>query len=186
MFIYECVLYSVILAGRSRCGQQKKKQDLFFIYFGRKKNSIDVLSFRDAPSLFLVRDLYAATRFFRWTLRLRGHWRYGNAVRKTGAVSPASLAMGSTSLRQRSFHERFRKCLRISLTFLFSQVGLIALVVAYSAAGAVLFEWLEADQEIEPRRKILSIRLDCLHRLRHLTRIDSKSSFRLFLYYDAI
>ena len=67
MFIYECVLYSVILAGRSQCGQQKKKQDLFFIYFGRKKNSIDVLSFRDAPSLFLVRDLYAATRFFCWT-----------------------------------------------------------------------------------------------------------------------
>lgn len=76
--------------------------------------------------------------------------------------------MGS-SLRQRSLSERFRKCLRISLTFLFSQVGLMALVVAYSAAGAVLFEWLEADQEIEPRRKILRIRLDCLHRLARLS-----------------
>lgn len=75
--------------------------------------------------------------------------------------------MGS-SLRQRSFAERFRKCLRISLTFLFSQVGLMAVVVAYSAAGAVLFEWLEADQEIEPRRKILHIRLDCLDRFRLL------------------
>lgn len=75
--------------------------------------------------------------------------------------------MGS-SLRQRSFHERFRKCLRISLTFLFSQVGLMALVVAYSAAGAVLFEWLEADQEIQPRRHILQIRLDCLTELRRI------------------
>ena len=75
--------------------------------------------------------------------------------------------MGS-SLRQSSFQERYRKCLRISLTFLFSQVGLIALVVAYSAAGAVLFEWLEADQEIEPRRKILKIRLDCLDDLNRL------------------
>ncbi|EFX73616.1 hypothetical protein DAPPUDRAFT_23773, partial [Daphnia pulex] len=56
------------------------------------------------------------------------------------------------------------------LTFLFSQVGLIGLVVAYSAAGAVLFEWLEADQEIEPRRKILQIRLDCLDDLNRLNR----------------
>jgi hypothetical protein len=76
--------------------------------------------------------------------------------------------MGSSRLRQSSFEERYRKCLRISLTFLFSQVGLIALVVAYSAAGAVLFEWLEADQEIEPRRKIAQIRLDCLYDLNRL------------------
>ena len=76
--------------------------------------------------------------------------------------------MGSSRLRQSSLEERYRKCLRISLTFLFSQVGLIALVVAYSAAGAVLFEWLEADQEIEPRRKILQIRLDCLDDLSRL------------------
>lgn len=44
----------------------------------------------------------------------------------------------------------------------------MAVVVAYSAAGAVLFEWLEADQEIEPRRKILTIRMDCLNRFRRL------------------
>jgi hypothetical protein len=78
--------------------------------------------------------------------------------------------MGSSRLRQSSLEERYRKCLRISLTFLFSQVGLIGLVVAYSAAGAVLFEWLEADQEIEPRRKILQIRLDCLDDLNRLNR----------------
>ncbi len=79
--------------------------------------------------------------------------------------------MGSSRLRQSSLEERYRKCLRISLTFLFSQVGLIGLVVAYSAAGAVLFEWLEADQEIEPRRKILQIRLDCLDHLNRLNRL---------------
>lgn len=44
----------------------------------------------------------------------------------------------------------------------------MALVVAYSAAGAVLFEWLEADQEIQPRRHILQIRLDCLTELRRI------------------
>lgn len=84
--------------------------------------------------------------------------------------------MGSTRLRQSSLEERYRKCLRISLTFLFSQVGLIGLVVAYSAAGAVLFEWLEADQEIEPRRKILQIRLDCLERLSQLNYYSAGTS----------
>ncbi|KAI9561295.1 hypothetical protein GHT06_012251 [Daphnia sinensis] len=84
--------------------------------------------------------------------------------------------MGSTRLRQSSLEERYRKCLRISLTFLFSQVGLIGLVVAYSAAGAVLFEWLEADQEIEPRRKILQIRLDCLERLSQLNYYSTATS----------
>ncbi|XP_057371855.1 TWiK family of potassium channels protein 7-like [Daphnia carinata] len=84
--------------------------------------------------------------------------------------------MGSTRLRQSSLEERYRKCLRISLTFLFSQVGLMALVVAYSAAGAVLFEWLEADQEIEPRRKILQIRLDCLERLSQLNYYSTGTS----------
>ncbi|EFX73530.1 hypothetical protein DAPPUDRAFT_109603 [Daphnia pulex] len=91
--------------------------------------------------------------------------------------------MGSSRLRQSSLEERYRKCLRISLTFLFSQVGLIGLVVAYSAVGAVLFEWLEADQEIEPRRKILQIRLDCLDDLNRLNRqrqFDNNSNDELW------
>lgn len=61
-------------------------------------------------------------------------------------------------------------------------MGRIALVVAYSAAGAVLFEWLEADQEIEPRRKIFQIRLDCLHdfnRLNYQFYLDNNYQFYL-------
>ena len=78
--------------------------------------------------------------------------------------------MGSSlRLRRRPFRQRFAQCLRVSLTFLFSQVGLLAVVVAYCAAGSVLFAWLEADQELEPRRKITHLRLDCLRQLRNLS-----------------
>lgn len=86
--------------------------------------------------------------------------------RRGAAVGPA---MGSSRLRRRPLRHRLGQCLRVSLAFLFSQVGLLAVVAAYSAAGAVLFAWLEADQELEPRRKILRLRIDCLRQLRNLS-----------------
>lgn len=84
--------------------------------------------------------------------------------------------MGSSRLRRRPFRQRFGQCLRVSLTFLFSQVGLLAVVAAYCAAGAVLFAWLEADQELEPRRRIMHLRLDCLRRLRNLSNAGTSLS----------
>lgn len=45
----------------------------------------------------------------------------------------------SVSLRRKSFNEKFRETLRTFVTFLFSQLGLLTLVIAYSIAGYVSF-----------------------------------------------
>ena len=54
--------------------------------------------------------------------------------------------------RNRSDKERFRYCLRIVFTFVFSHLGLCALVVAYVTIGALIFPLLEAQHELEQRK----------------------------------
>ena len=56
------------------------------------------------------------------------------------------------------FLKRFKKC----FTFVFTNVGLILVVICYCLFGAVLFEVLEAKNEIEVKRSISTIREDIL------------------------
>ncbi|RWS09449.1 Potassium channel subfamily K member 18-like protein [Dinothrombium tinctorium] len=57
-------------------------------------------------------------------------------------------------IRRRSRMARFRYYCRLVSTFLFSHLGLCAIVIAYSSAGAAIFQKLEADYENEVREKV--------------------------------
>ncbi|XP_077532235.1 potassium channel subfamily K member 18-like [Haemaphysalis longicornis] len=53
---------------------------------------------------------------------------------------------------------RCRRCLRIFLTHLVSQVGLCLLVVAYAIVGALIFRAIEADKEVRQRQRVSLLR----------------------------
>lgn len=55
-------------------------------------------------------------------------------------------------------HTTFLKCCKQFLTFLFSNIGLCSVVVAYSILGGFIFQKLEAPNEIEKRHFVTSIR----------------------------
>jgi hypothetical protein len=56
-------------------------------------------------------------------------------------------------------------CIRKFLGHLFSNLGLFAIVVGYVLLGALLFESLEAEYELQQRGNIKQYRDDCLHEL---------------------
>ncbi|KAH6933658.1 hypothetical protein HPB50_017423 [Hyalomma asiaticum] len=58
----------------------------------------------------------------------------------------------------RSRLARVRRCARIFLTHLVSQVGLCLLVVAYSIVGALIFRAIEADKEVHQRQRVSQLR----------------------------
>ncbi|XP_068085592.1 potassium channel subfamily K member 18, partial [Anabrus simplex] len=64
---------------------------------------------------------------------------------------------------------RARRCVRIFLAHLFSNLGLFALVVGYVLLGALLFEFLESGYELEQRGHIQRFREDCLKELWGIT-----------------
>ncbi|KFM81819.1 hypothetical protein X975_09198, partial [Stegodyphus mimosarum] len=67
---------------------------------------------------------------------------------------------------------RLAKCrhfLRVFLTHLFSHVGLCGLVVGYAIVGALTFESLEAQNEIDQRSTIQGYREKCLKDLWNIT-----------------
>jgi hypothetical protein len=102
-------------------------------------------------------------------------------------VIPVTFFLGPMASRRKSHRERFRRCLQVFLTQLFSHVGLCALVVAYSIGGAFLFELLEvepiwltnfpptdvtstqAERELDQRREIQRSRENCLADLWYLS-----------------
>lgn len=62
---------------------------------------------------------------------------------------------------------------RIITTFIFSHVGLCALVFAYSFLGAFTFEWLEAHNELRKRKEMYAVRLKVIERLWQMTENSS-------------
>lgn len=58
----------------------------------------------------------------------------------------------------RSRLARVRRCARIFLTHLVSQVGLCLLVVAYAIVGALIFRAIEADKEVHQRQRVSQLR----------------------------
>ena len=72
-------------------------------------------------------------------------WRAAHKVRDRDS---GDILLGPMASRNKSHRERFRRCLQVFLTQLFSHVGLCALVVAYSIGGAFLFELLEVKSHL--------------------------------------
>ena len=66
-------------------------------------------------------------------------------------------SMGVSRYRS-SKKERLRQGLRIFFTFIFSHVGLCALVVAYATVGALIFPFLESERELQQRKDMESYR----------------------------
>lgn len=61
------------------------------------------------------------------------------------------------------------KCCKNFLTFLFSNIGLTSVVVAYSILGGFIFQKLEAPNEIEKRHFVASRRNKIAHDIWNLT-----------------
>ncbi|KAF4520133.1 hypothetical protein B566_EDAN010289 [Ephemera danica] len=74
---------------------------------------------------------------------------------------------------------RVGRCISVFLRHLFSNLGLFAIVVGYVLLGALLFESLEADYELQQRGNIKQYRDDCLRELWLIT--DVKKYIMLFL-----
>lgn len=64
----------------------------------------------------------------------------------------------TTPAAGRSRLARCRRCARIFLTHLVSQVGLCLLVVAYAIVGALIFRAIEADKEVRQRQRVSQLR----------------------------
>ncbi|XP_059484125.1 potassium channel subfamily K member 18-like [Neocloeon triangulifer] len=61
------------------------------------------------------------------------------------------------------------RCIRVFFGHLFSNLGLFAIVVGYVLLGALMFEHLEAEYELEQRGNIKRYRDDCLKELWQIT-----------------
>jgi hypothetical protein len=57
------------------------------------------------------------------------------------------------------------RCIGLFLGHLFSNLGLFAIVVGYVLLGALMFEFLEAEYELQQRGNIKRYRDDCLKEL---------------------
>lgn len=70
--------------------------------------------------------------------------------------------MDEDAVRERRRRQRQKciNCLKKMAAFLFSHIGLAAMVVAYSIAGGFLFKWLEAPFEVKTKLAIKSWKED--------------------------
>ncbi|XP_040079542.1 potassium channel subfamily K member 15 [Ixodes scapularis] len=64
---------------------------------------------------------------------------------------------------------RCRRCARIFLTHLVSQVGLCLLVVAYAIVGALIFQAIESGKEVKQRLEVSQLRRQCLFAMWNVT-----------------
>lgn len=76
-------------------------------------------------------------------------------------MAPAS----SRRKEEQSSASRACRYIRVFLGHLFSNLGLFAIVVGYVLLGALMFEALEAEYELQQRGNIKRYRDDCLKEL---------------------
>jgi len=98
--------------------------------------------------------------------RIRGVGAGGERGRSGGSAAGVSQSMGWSD-RQRPRREASGacRCFRVFLGHLFSNLGLFAIVVGYVLLGALMFEALEAEFELQQRANIKRFRDDCLTEL---------------------
>ncbi|KAH7931818.1 uncharacterized protein LOC119377917 [Rhipicephalus sanguineus] len=85
----------------------------------------------------------------------RHHHHHGAGGAAASAVAPPE--------------NRCKSCCRKFTAFLFSHVGLCALVVGYSILGAFAFRALEAPYEVEKASQVIAMRRDTVARLWEIT-----------------
>merc|ERR1712002_671586 len=60
--------------------------------------------------------------------------------------------------RRRRQRQKCLNCVKSIVAFLFSHIGLAAMVVAYSIVGGFLFKALEAPEEVKIKHKIVNLK----------------------------
>lgn len=91
-----------------------------------------------------------------------------NRVYRHEFCEGATIVSMEEELRRQNWRRQRQKCLsccKSFTAFLFSHIGLSALVVAYSIMGGFLFGVIEADKEKEDRRLIILERDTTIKRL---------------------
>lgn len=92
-------------------------------------------------------------------------------MNRTGGMM-VSMSSNNRNVRKRHNGQRdtkCKKCCRKFTTFLFSHVGLCALVIGYSIMGAFAFRALEAPYEEEKAYQVSQLRQDTVRRLWEIT-----------------
>lgn len=93
----------------------------------------------------------------------------GPKKRRTGFASPAGGGKVFPMPEALTRLARCRRCARIFLTHLVSQVGLCLLVVAYAIVGALIFQSIESSKEMRQRQQVSQLRKQCLVEMWNVT-----------------
>ena len=87
----------------------------------------------------------------------------------TGAVNktqwPKAMEEESRRERRRRQRQKVVSCCKKFVAFLFSHIGLAAMVVAYSIMGGFLFKALEAPYEYQEKLRILNFKQDQIEQI---------------------
>ncbi|XP_041968054.1 TWiK family of potassium channels protein 7 [Aricia agestis] len=75
----------------------------------------------------------------------------------------------STSTNDSDPREKIKDCLRKFIAFMFTQVGVGALVVCYAILGAASFMHIEKDSPDEQMEKVTNLRQNCVQQLWNIT-----------------
>lgn len=92
--------------------------------------------------------------------------KWGNFAIVTGVRNMFNKRHADSAEERR---QRFRDCCRKFSAFLFSHIGLCALVVGYSIMGAATFQALEGQNEINKRQEVKSLRESTVAELWNMT-----------------
>ena len=94
---------------------------------------------------------------------------YSSVIREWQGESYRGRSGRRRKKRQKPFSERFFDWTRAFIAFLFSNVGIVCLVVSYTIAGAFLFQFIEGKNSINRASHVFSLRNDTAFRLWELT-----------------
>ena len=75
--------------------------------------------------------------------------------------------------KARTVGQRLKGALRVVAAFIFTQVGVVALIVAYTLVGAGIFGSLEAESQMEQSREAARIRARMAKVRRHGVALNS-------------
>ncbi|XP_033223737.1 two pore potassium channel protein sup-9-like [Belonocnema kinseyi] len=94
---------------------------------------------------------------------------YSSVIREWQGGSFRGRSGRRKKKRQKPWSERIADWTRAFIAFLFSNVGIVCLVVSYTIAGAFLFQFIEGKNSLKKASHVLNLRNDTAFRLWELT-----------------
>lgn len=94
---------------------------------------------------------------------------YSSVIREWQGGSFRGRSGRRKKKRQKPWSERIADWTRAFIAFLFSNVGIVCLVVSYTIAGAFLFQFIEGKHSLKKASHVLNLRNETAFRLWELT-----------------